>query len=231
MTTALVYDTASEAGVAAIPAKAKGVMGYPDGHFRTFVALVRRFFPHAHCVSIGVMIGNLAAFSDVEDGNPINTPELVRQDFERKRQHGVWRPGYYADHDHMVRIVIPGLMGIPRGEYRLILARWDGIAKLVPGYEGKQFTNNRRNGREGLYDTTIVDVAAFFPHAAKHKVTRPAVHPKVAGATLGTALTAGIWAILHAAGVHITPVETVAIGTALAGIGGTVTPTKGGTAK
>lgn len=226
MTTMLMYDTASEAGVAAIPAKAKAVLGYPDGHFRTFVSLVRRFFPRAHCVSIGVMIGNLAAFSDIESGNPINTPELVRQDFERKRAHGVWRPGFYADHDHMVSIVIPGLMGIPRGEYRLILAKWDGVAKLVPGYEGKQFTNNAVNGREGLYDTTIVDVATFFPPAKHKPIAPPKVHPKVAGSTLGAALGAGLWAILHAAGVHVTPLETAAITTALAGLGGTITPTR-----
>jgi hypothetical protein len=199
MRTMIAYDTASTTGVEHIPQNAKCVMGYPDGNFRSFPLLVRRFFPHAHCVSIGVEIGNLAAFSDIEEGNPINTPTLVRQDFERKIAHHIWKPGYYSDHGHMVDVILPGLSGIPRHEYRLILADWDGVAKVPDGYDGKQFINGT------LFDKSVLNVDTFFPVPPPRKIH---VHPKVAAGTISAALTTALVTLLNAHGVHVTHLTT-----------------------
>ena len=67
-----------------------------------------------------------------------------------------------------------------------------------------------------------------------HHVPRPklpkAPHPKVIGTTAGAGLSAAIYAILHTAGVHITPLETTAIATVCAAVSGYITPAKGGRA-
>lgn len=229
--TLLMYDTAG--AVDSIPADAKAVAGYIDGRFRTFTPLVRRFYPHAHIVSLGVFLGHTAEFTDVEPGNPINTPELVRADFHFRKGQGVWRPGFYGDRTRMENTILPGLVGVPRSEYRLFLAEWTGVQpRRVPdGFDAVQFTNNAVNGREGAYDTTLVNVELFFPAAAQHHKRRSPyglvqkVHPKVRAAASGGGLGTGLVALLHSTlGVSMTPAEGAAIAGAIATLLGYMVP-------
>lgn len=224
----IMYDAIPE-NVGSIPGKAEAVAGYVDGNFKSFPLLVKRFFPHAHCVSINVFLGNLAAFADVESGNPINTPDKVRADFHFKKAHGVWRPGYYADHDHMVNIVLPGLVGIARSEYRLWLADWDGVRVVPNGFDAKQYANPKLTRHP--FDTSIVDIERFFPRtvkpapkpAPKPKPKPKPIHPKVTAAGIGGALTTALVAFLNSHGVHVThltPPESAAIATAAAALAG-----------
>ena len=224
MKTQLMYDAVPE-GVPFIPNSAKIVMGYPDGLYQSFVLLVRRFFGRAQVVSIGTQIGNLAEFSDIEPGNPIDTPVKVRADFEHKKAHGVWRPGFYGDETRMANTILPGLSGIPRNEYRLILAKWDGVAKVPAGFDAKQFESLEH------YDVSVVNLDTFFPPSAKPKrkvlrVPVPKLHPKFKGATAGTGGGTGIVALLGASGVHLTPTEAGAVVAVLGLIVTWLTPSK-----
>lgn len=239
----LMYD-ATPGGVDAIPAGAPVVAGYIDGNFQSFPLLQRRFGGRAHIVSIGVNIGNLAEVSDVEDGNAINTPALVRADFEHKKAHGVWKPCYYAPlaaSVGMLNTVIPGLSGIPRSEFRLWLADWDGTENEIPLPGGfveaaKQFRN------AGPYDVSVIDRVAFLgPHIVHHHRPAPKpvhhptpkpppppkpvplpVHKKVMIPISGGAVAAGIVALLGAEGVHLTATAGAGIATAAAAILGII---------
>lgn len=219
MRTIKMYDTASTEGVKSIPPNAQAVAGYVDGHYQTFPLLVKQFYPRAHCVSIGVEIGHLAEWTDVEPGNPINTPALVRDDFERRKAHGVWKPGYYADRSDMETIVIPGLSGIPRNEYRLWVANPDRDGVMTKAeretYEAVQ------DFFDGPYDISLVNVDTFFPKGQAPKRKKPnlrqigkKVHPSIptGGASVGLA------AILAKAGVHLTPAEWTLLGASLAAL-------------
>lgn len=223
------YD-ATPQGVDAIPANAKAVAGYVDGAYKSFPELTARFYPHAHLVSIGVFLGHLAEFTDVEQGNPIDTPELVRADFEHRKAHGVWRPGFYGDIGHMHSVIIPGLTGVPRGEYRLWLAEWDGTNHIPAGYDAKQKSGGIRTNR-GSYDVSVVDVQRFFPKAVHHKllhrphlpgkvkriVTSP--HKKVAAGVSSGGLATGLIALLNTQlHTHLTATEGAAIATAIASL-------------
>lgn len=229
MSEIVMYD-ATPQGVDAIPADAKAVAGYVDGNYKSFPELVARFYPHAHIVSIGVFLGHLAEFTDVEQGNPINTPELVRADYEHRKAHGVWKPGYYGDTEHMHSVIIPGLTGVPDSDYRLWLAEWDGTNHIPPGYAAKQKSGGIRTSR-GSFDVSVVDVQRFFPPEVHHKllhkphlpgkvkgvITRP--HKKVAAGISTGGLATGIIALLNTQlHVHINGTEGAAIATAIASL-------------
>lgn len=235
--TELMYDATPD-GVPFIPHDAQIVAGYVDGHYVSFPALVRRF-PRAKHVSIGVFLGHTAEFSDVEAGNPINTPNLVRADYEFRKAHGVWKPGYYGDMGHLANVILPGLTGIPRSEYRLWLADWDGNPNNLPDVDcAKQYTSNQH------YDVSVVDPARMFPeppphpphphHIPIHPIPHPPIptpkpspkpHPKVLGSTVAAGLATAIQGVLHAAGlIHLTPAEYSAITSFCAAVGGWVVP-------
>lgn len=226
--TLLMYDATPE-GVQAIPGNAQAVAGYVDGHYVSFPALVKRFWPHAHCVSIGIFPGHTAAFTDVEPGNPINTPNMVRVDFEYRKAHGVWRLGFYADGTRMRDTILPGLAGIPASEYRLWLADWDGdLTDLPPAIDAAKQARSYR-----LYDVSVVDIPRFFPAPPPvhhppiiHKPPLP-IHPKVTAATATAALVTGIEATVHAlTGAKITPAEASGITAFAAFLGGYLFPAK-----
>jgi hypothetical protein len=73
---------------------------------------------------------------------------------------------------------------------------------------------------------TLADWPAPLPSRPhKHHLPHPKKpHRKTVGATAGAALGVAITAVLHAAGVHITPAEAAAISTLTAAISGTITP-------
>lgn len=205
--------------VNAIPDDAKLVAGYVDGNWPDYPELVRRFHGRADLVSIGIYLGSLADFTDVEPGNPIKTPALVRADFEYRRAHGVWRPGYYADRTRMANTVLPGLTGLRASEYRLWLADWTNRKHIPPGYAACQYESLSRPN----IDISLVDPALFYPPDAKPKrgakrpgkIHAPAplrhVHPSVPVAGGST----GLAALLAGLGVHLTPAEWALLGSVL----------------
>lgn len=135
------YDTASVTEVANLPDDGIAYAGYlaePGQQYVTFPAIVKRFWPHKRCVSLGMVPNSLAEFLDVEPGNPVRTSAGVRASFEFRLAHRVYRPGFYADQSDMADIVIPGLAGIPRSEYRLFVANPTGVLHLPPGYDACQ---------------------------------------------------------------------------------------------
>lgn len=212
----IMYDSVN---ADSIPIKAKAVAGYIDGNLRSFPGMVRRFYPHAHCVSIGIGVGNLAEVTDVEAGNPISTPAEVRADFDRKVAHHVYRPCYYANHTDMENIVLPGLVGIKRNEYRLWLAAWDGDASVPAGYDAHQYSG----GVSRPYDLSACR-DDFFP-ASHGRTPISRVHPKVTASTIAGAITTTVLAILNTHGIritHLTPAELGAVATAAAAIAGYV---------
>lgn len=169
------YDATPD-GVSAIPSNAEAVAGYivePGEHFQSYPLLVHRFHGKCPILSIGIHTDSLAAIVDVEPGNPVTTPAEVRQSWEIRKAHGIWRPGFYADLTRMHETVIPGLAGIPRSEYRLWLAKWNGIPEIPPGFDAVQFESLR------LFDESEV-AADFFHPASLPKPSRPkgpAAHP------------------------------------------------------
>ena len=246
----LMYD-ATPGGVDAIPEGAHVVAGYVDGNYVSYPAIVRRFNGKARCISIGIFLDAIADFADVEQGNPINTPEKVRASFEYRKRHGVWRPGFYGDIDHMHNVILPGLAGIPRDEYRLWLADWTFRIFLPAGYDACQFTDNRRpSGADGPYDTSVINRGTFLPPehkrpAKKHSVPhphkpsprlprpRPVVHRhpaapkrKVVAATGGGGGGVALVELFKLLGVHISSAQAAEIATLLAFIVGYVVPEK-----
>jgi hypothetical protein len=137
---------------------------------------------------------------------------------------GVWRPCIYSDRSDMTEIK-QSLLGLPRGSYRLWVANPDGVAEIPAGYDAKQY---RFNPGGHNYDLSVCRDDFFQPptHRKPPPKPHPKPHPKVVGSTAGAALAAGIVAVLHAAGVHITPVEASAISTIAAALSGYVTPSK-----
>lgn len=225
--TRVMYDAVD---VGQIPADAGAVAGYVDGHFPTFRKLSRF---KANRLSITVTASNDAACLDVEPGDA--TPELAAGWVRRQLDRGQYRPVIYASRDTMPAIIHAlQAAGIDRSRVRLWSAHW-GIGPHICSSvacgasftaDGTQFTD-KALGRS-LDESLLVD--DFFPAAPKRKpvpVPKPKPpHPKVAGATAGAALGAAISAVLHAAGVHITPAEANAISALGALVAGTVTPSK-----
>ena len=209
-----------------IPSGAKMVAAYLDGRYANTGEMFH-LFPNAYHVTIGIFLGHLADFTDVEPGNPIKTPALVRADFEHRKAHGVFRPGFYADRHDMENIVLPGLSGIPRSEYRLWLADPTGKLHLIPGYDAVQ------GEWLGAYDVSEV-ADSFFPPSEKprkrfhgppvRKIVRKVIHPKTLGAGAGTGSGVGLVAVLTAFKVHLTPAEGAAIASVLGFIISYLTP-------
>lgn len=225
MSNVLMYD-AVPAGVPFIPNNAKAVMGYIDGNYRSFPLLVQRFAGRAHCVSIGVWIGHTGEFSDIEPGNPINTPELVRADFLHRRSLNIWRPGFYGDKTRMAEVILPGLADFPRAEYRLLLADWDGTADFT-FYDGARRVVDDGEQIRSLahYDVSEINPDTFFPPTRKTihlprlptkvlaKVPKGAVHVPIGGG-----IGVGVAAVLKASGVHLSAAEAATTGAVLASL-------------
>jgi hypothetical protein len=204
--TITMYDTTEPS---LLPSDAQAVAGYigppsSSNRYVDFGEIAHRFYGHAHCLSIAAQAFLIAACLDVEtgDANPGQAP------------------GFYANLSTMPAL-IGALRGaqIPRSEYRLWVADWDGVAELPAGYDAKQYTDHGPHGEN--YDISILR-DDFFPKPKPKKLPKP--HPKVIGASIGVVLGAGVTALLVAAGVHITPAEANAIALIGAAVTGTVTP-------
>lgn len=213
------YDSVN---VRAIPAGAKAVAGYVDGHWPTYSALLARHYPRAHCLSITVL-GGRAACLDFEQGDVYRVSEAV-QWVRRELQHGTWRPCVYANRstwDGPLRAALR-----PFGSrIRRWVADYDGVAEVPDGFDAKQFTDHGPNG----CDVSIC-LPDFFPaRPLKKRPRRPSLphrpHPKVAAATLAGAAAVILQAVLASRGalhVHLSQVEVAAITAAASSIAAAV---------
>ena len=145
------FDTVPGPGVQAIPANAVAVAGYIDGHYQSFADLAKRFYPHAHCVSISVW-GNDAACLDVETGDA--TPSQVPGWVRRQQSNGAKRPIVYANRSTMPAVwsALNGA-GIKRNEVRLWVADWTGTPHIPPGYDACQWIDHGPHGEN--YDQSL----------------------------------------------------------------------------
>lgn len=210
----VMYDAAGEQ-IGSAPGGGDAYAGYLTDStpaIANFPEVVRRHYGHAHCVSIGILETTLCVLLDVEPGNPVRTPQGVRNSFENRKAHHVWRPGFYADQSDMETIVLPGLSGIPRDEYRLVIAE-PGTNAIPAGYDGAQIEF------AGSFDKSLLR-PDFFPAPTKSS-RKPT--PKVTAAAVAGVITTGLQALLHAHGLahwNPTPVEASAITTTAAVLAG-----------
>lgn len=86
---------ADSVDVEAMPWGLSAYAGYVDGAWPTFAAVVQRFYPHAHCVSI-TTTGGLAAVLDCEPGDVWPTEHAVAWLEERLAAIAAWE----ADRPH-----------------------------------------------------------------------------------------------------------------------------------
>lgn len=221
----VMYDSTE---VAAIPVDATAVMGYigpvqADNRFVTFPELVR-LFPYARKVSIATHPELDAEGLDVErfDAGPTDFPGWWRRMMGQHR----YRPFVYASRDAMGPVIaLMSKDGIARGRYRLLSAHYGVGAHICsPSSCGANFTADGTQWTDTALGRSLDEsllASDWFPSSGPK---RPKVHPKVKGATAGAALMAGIEAVLHAAGVKLSPAESSAIATVGAALGGYVTP-------
>lgn len=214
--------------VSQLPDDAQVVGGYIDGRYANLPALIRRFHGRADIVSFGIFLGHLADFTDVEPGNPIDTPRKVRADFEFRRAHGVWKPGFYGDRTRMANTILPGLSGIPRSEYRLLLADWTDRPHITPGYDGDQYESLNHPNIDisrlasSFFPPGSINHPHRLPHPSTHRIPSPIrklSHPAHLIPT-GGGIGVGVDAILKASGVHLTSAEAGGIAAILAAIAG-----------
>lgn len=207
MTLVTMYDSVD---VSTVPPEARAVAGYVDGNYRSFTPLVRRFYPHAHCISITVTGNNPAEVVDVETGDvrPQHAPGWVKRMLER----GHWKPCIYASLSIMPEVKhYLDQVGLRRDQYRLWCADWTGHPHIPHGYDACQWTD-RALGRN--LDASLC-APSFWKPITKQK--RIAPHPKVLGSTAGAAITTAIVAVLNRLKVPVDMPLVVGIGTFIAG--------------
>lgn len=146
-----------------LPIGLPGYAGYVDGHWPSFPAIVKRFYPNAHCVSLTVT-GKRAAFIDCEQGNhsPAFCVKWLLQQLTlssvgdntatRLWRHGIYFPmSYHAD---IVREIARQMPNTDRERYRLWGACWTGglPAVLPAGLDALQYIGDEGRG----YDVSAV---------------------------------------------------------------------------
>lgn len=203
--------------------------GYDDGRFNNIAQIEREYPNHRH-LAIAVFASDDGDCLDIETGDarPEDAPGWLR----RQHARGIARPWLYAN-ESTWPLVTERLQqaGIARASFVKWVAVFNEQANLQDDWDAHQYTDHwhQRN-----VDASVCKDDAFdflnppvkHGHHPGHRRHRrpPTIDRKVKAAGLGAALSAGVYAILHAAGVHITPTETAAIATALAGIGGYLVP-------
>lgn len=149
-------------GVDTIPGNAQAVAGYVDGFYVSFPALLHRFWPHAHCLSIAVHPGEDAACLDVETGDAGigDVPGWL----DRQISRGQWRPCVYASQDWWENQGLLSELERYGGNIRRWLAAYPGDgAQVKAGYDAHQYSDT---GGGGAYDVSVC-LPSFFPAAVE----------------------------------------------------------------
>ncbi len=156
------YDSVNVSG---IPASASLVAGYVDGHYANF-SLMRSRFPHAGVVGIAVSPHTDAGIViDVEKGDA--TPAGAVSWVLMRRRAGA-DPTVYCNQSawSQVRSAFQSA-GVAEPHYWI--AKWDGIASLLPNTVAKQYQNHPS------YDVSVV--ADYWP-GVDPRVTTPVKPPQ-----------------------------------------------------
>jgi hypothetical protein len=121
-----------------VPADAAAVGCYASGQYANCGQALRDF-PKARIVTIATYNGASARCLDTEPGDavPSQDPGWV----ETMLAQGVTRPCVYAD-SYEMGAVRADLSSVPRADYTLWLADWDGNPAIPAGYDAKQWASN-----------------------------------------------------------------------------------------
>jgi hypothetical protein len=156
-----------------IPSSAAVVGCYADGAYSNCNE-ARARFPHAHILSFAVNAGGVARMLDTEPGDavPSQDPGFVRHMIALH----IYDPGVYADSSEMPAVEQDlQSAGIPRSDYVLMVADWDGNPTIPAGINAKQY----RSTSTVDYDSFST---AFFGTPAP-KLVCFGKHPDVGNAT------------------------------------------------
>lgn len=217
----LMYDAVT---IGEIPEAARAVLLYVDGAYANWKEGVERFeyYHGARKVSITTS-GGIAEFADVETGDL--TPASGVRWLERMISHHVYRPGLYANRSTWEG---PGglwdmieALKIPRRAFRAMVADPDrhGVG-ITPALSPYRYYDACQNLWTPGYDRSTLRPDFWPPEP------QPRVHRKVKASTGGAALATVILALLHQAGVHLTPAEAAAVTTITGSVSGWVTPSR-----
>lgn len=148
-----------------IPANPHAVLGYVNGQYANTDELAKRF-PHARLLKMSVT-GYIAAEGyDLERGD--YPPDQAGELHGKAKDGGIWRPCFYAALSNMTAVKTSlAAAGVDRSDVRLLVASWDDVPLVPPGYDGKQFTS-RALGRN-LDESVLLDT--FFQPAKPTDVT------------------------------------------------------------
>ena len=144
-----------------IPRDPHAVLYYINGRIgvRTEKEM-RKEFPHARLLGISVTGDVPAEAYDIEQGD--YTPSQAAGLYSTAKNHGIWRPCFYANMSTMPAVKASlNTIVKAREDVRLLVAEYDDIPLIPPGYDGKQFTDNAL-GRS--LDESIL-LTSFFPPA------------------------------------------------------------------
>ncbi len=153
----LLAKMADSVDAAKLPDGLPAYAGYVDGAYPSFSAICRRFYPHAHCLSITTGYGN-ARIIDVEpeDAEPENAAEWLvdrvpayaggRWSTSFGHAHNIeaqWRPGPYireGDVSQFLAVLESIAPKLARSAFVIWGAHWTGQLppSLPPGFDALQ---------------------------------------------------------------------------------------------
>lgn len=157
----VMYDSVT---LSEIPNEPHAVLAYINGEFANYdEAKVR--FPHARLLPTSVTGQVVAECYDLEKGDYLPQSAGVLWEFAHTR--GVERPCMYASLSNMDTVKSSlAQKTSARDTFRLLVADWNGLAQLIPGYDGHQFTNHAlgRNLDESILASDFFAPAKPKPH-------------------------------------------------------------------
>lgn len=222
-----VIDFKDAVNPAALDPNARYAVFYIDGAFANEAA-VRARCPHAKLFAITTQgrtgRGIFACDSELGDLTVAQTEAWVAEQIRL----GVELIAVYANLDRWLHQGLRAALSKYGSRIKRWVADWNGNPNSLPWWaDADQYDSLPDVDLDAARATFFAGVKPKAKPRPKPKLPKPKPpHPKTAGATAGAALAAAIYALLHAAGVHVTPLETAAIATVAAAIGGTVTPAK-----
>ena len=134
----LMYD---DTNLDLIPNAPHAVAAYINGEFANYEEAKRRF-PHARLLGISVTGDVPADCYDVEAGD--YSPEDVPRLYTIARDHGIWRPCFYAQLSGVMPAVKQQLNKVvnAREDVRLWVAYYNGWPEIPGEYDAHQFTDH-----------------------------------------------------------------------------------------
>lgn len=132
--------------------------GYVGGYYAD-LPTIERDYPHHRFVSIAVNDSEDAEFCDCEQGDL--SPGQVTAWIMRMHERGVWRPGVYASASTLESVLPTLSHRLPRAQYRVWGADWNGRRDVPNGWDAHQYASNP----DGRNVDLSVCLDSFFPRA------------------------------------------------------------------